>query len=167
MGMLKGFLIKLRQRLRIVLSSKVLVVTLAIGSLCFTMLFTYFLRNYNFGSAQANANTLEVFYEQALRGKKAVSVVFPSNKVPLDLLYPSVKVDVACKNSYGDPEYIVKDVFVVGLNVYEEGTLVKITLAVTEAQSERIIKNTSDLDILVRGDNKNSNDNNDIEIVEM
>ena len=158
---LKDFIWNLRKRLRVILTSKRLVLIISIGSLLATLLFVRVLKNYSKHTADEEGALL---YE-ALKGKKAVSVLFELSSLPMEFIYPGVKVDLVDKNEK-DITYVVKAVYVVGVTVVEEGSKAKITLAVNDDESERIIrKDGKNLGLVVRGDG-NSKDFDDIEIVE-
>ncbi|MEI6079610.1 MAG: hypothetical protein WCQ53_03110 [bacterium] len=159
---MKGFIENLKKRLRVILTSKRLVLIISIGSLLATLLFVRVLKNY---SRQTTGDEEGALLYEALKGKKAVSVLFELSSLPMEFIYPGVKVDLVDKNEK-DITYVVKAVYVVGVTVVEEGSKAKITLAVNDDESERIIrKDGKKLGLIVRGDG-NSKDFDDIEIVE-
>jgi len=151
----------LKKRLRIVLTSKRLVLIIAIGSMLVTMLFVRVVKNW----VSSDSEDVDVFFEKAMDGKKAVSLLVKSSSLPIELLYPGVKVDVINKNDDG-VSYIVRDVYVVGISVMDEGQNAKVTLAVNKDESEKVLSIKGDnVSLLVRGNNSKESD--DIEIVEM
>ena len=158
---LKIFMANLKKRLRVVLTSKRLVILISIGSLLATLLFIKVLKGY---SNQHVDEEGALLYE-VLKGKKAVSVLFNLSSLPMEFIYPGVKVDLVERNEK-EVEYIVKDVYVVGVSIVEEGTKGKITLAVNNDESERVIRREGQtLGLVVRGYGNNK-DSDDIEIVE-
>jgi len=138
-----------------------LVILISVASLIGTLLFVKVLKSY----ANQPADEEGALLREVLKGKKAVSVLFNLSSLPMEFIYPGVKVDLVEKDER-EVEYVVKDVYVVGVSIVEEGTKAKITLAVNNEESERIIKKESQtLGLVVRGyDNKKELD--DIEIVE-
>ena len=157
----KTFMANLKKRLRVVLTSKRLVILISVGSLAGTLLFVRVLKSY----ANQPVDEESVLLREALEGKKAVSVLFNLSSLPMEFIYPGVKVDLVEKNEK-EVEYVVKDVYVVGVSIMEEGTKAKITLAVNNDESERIIKKEGQtLGLVVRGYG-NKKELDDIEIVE-
>ena len=157
----KTSMANLKKRLRVVLTSKRLVILISVGSLAGTLLFVRVLKSY----ANQPVDEESVLLREALKGKKAVSVLFNLSSLPMEFIYPGVKVDLVEKNEK-EVEYVVKDVYVVGVSIMEEGTKAKITLAVNNDESERIIKKEGQtLGLVVRGYG-NKKELDDIEIVE-
>jgi hypothetical protein len=151
----------LKKRLRVVLASKSMVAVISIASLLATLLFVRIIKNY---SSQETDEEGALLYE-ALKGKKAVSVLLSLSSLPMEFIYPGVKVDLVEKNEK-EVNYIVKDVYVVGVAIVEEGTKAKITLSVNDEESERVMRKEGlDLGLVVRGYGNNK-DFDDIEIVE-
>lgn len=152
----------LKKQLRVVLTSKRLVLLISIGSLLGTLLFVRVLKHYTFSNEEQEVPVLL----DALKGKKAVSVSLKLSSLPMDFIYPGVRVDlVEVKDSI--VSYVVKDVYVVGIGVMSEENLAKITLAVNNDESENIMKKDGQtLSLIVRGEGNNK-DLDDIEIVEL
>lgn len=137
-------------------------VLISIGSLLGTLLFVKVLKNY----ANEPHDDNGAFLAEALKGKKAVSVLIKSESLPMEFLYPGVKVDLVDKKTQ-DITYVVKDVYVVGVSIVQEGAMTKVTLAVNNDEGERVIKTKSDdLGLIIRGYGSNK-DNDDVEIVEL
>ncbi len=158
---LKIFMTSLKRRLRIILSSKLIVLFISIASLLATLGFVKLIKAY---ASDEEVNYSEAIIYEALNGKIAVSVNIPLSYLPMELLYPGVIVDLT-EASGDEVNYIVRDVAVVGLSIIESSTVAKVTVAVSSTEGEEILNAKQDkIRLLVKG-NKDK-DSDDIEIIE-
>ncbi len=105
-----------------------------------------------------------VLLYEAIKDKKAVSVLFDISKLPLEIIYPGVKVDILNREPSGELDKLVSGVTVVGLSFLPDKDLAKLFVAVDEQESIKILEAADkDLDIAVLGDKQSSQD---IEIIE-
>ncbi|MEI6093368.1 MAG: hypothetical protein WCQ47_06770, partial [bacterium] len=93
------------------------------------------------GYSSKDVDEKDAFLYEMLKGKKAVSVVFNLSSLPMEFIYPGVKVDIVERNDK-EVAYVVKDVDVVGVSIVEEGTKAKLIFTVSNEESEKIIKKT-------------------------
>lgn len=144
------------------MNNKTFVVLLSVLSLFFTLLFVKYIKNHS----TTDDKTLTPFYYEALQGgRSAVSVLFRTENLPVDLIYPGVKVDVV-EAETDDIKYLVKNVFIVAVSFMEDKETVKVDLALNEMESKRIILSKAlNIKLLVKGlDDK---DDNLLEITEL
>ena len=135
---------------------------IAVGAMLGTMLFVKAIKSW---ASSGDGNEVDAFFEKAMDGKRAASILIKTSNLPVEMLYPGVKVDVVDKKEDG-VSYIVRDVYVVGVSVIDEGQNTKITLAVNKDESEKMLSVKSDnISLLIRGNNSKGND--DIEIEEL
>ena len=162
---LKKFLNKVKMQLRNILNAKRLVILSSVFALVFTIVFVKYLK---LDSKKNEISQEDIFFEEALKNKKALTIVVETNEVSLDFIYPGVKVDLLNKSDGSDLNYIVQDVYVVGVNIIEEGAKAKVSLALTEEQSLKVLSVKGKIGFLIRGnEDKNKKSKEDIEIVEM
>jgi len=104
-------------------------------SLVFTLFLVRFIKSYNTNEEE----TLSPLYYDALSsGKSAYSLVFNLELIPIDLIYPGVKVDLIEKG-IEDIKYIVRNVYVIAVSFIENGEKVKIDLALNELEIKNIL----------------------------
>lgn len=158
----------LRKKLRIIASGKRLVIFSSTFALLCTLLIVKNLKGKEVVKDDDENDYFE-FFENALQGKKAVSVSISVSDIPAELMYPGVRVDVLQKGK-SKPSGVVEDVLVLSMNIIDDNTI-KVTLALTDEQGK--ILNTfqqNQLSIMVRGkgiEKTKDNKDEDIEIVEL
>ena len=151
----------LKRLLKTALNSKKMVAVISLISLCGTLLAVKFIKNY---SSKPVTDNEAVLLEQAMKGKKAVSMLFNMSDFPAELVYPGVKIDVVDKTN-PDIESIVTGVTVVGISFLPEREQAKVFVAVNDNQSMKIMgAEGKKLGLVIVGATDNIDD--DIEIEE-
>jgi len=131
-------------------------------SLVFTLFLVRFIKSYN-TNAEETLNPL--YYEALSSGKSAYSLVFNLEIIPIDLIYPGVKVDLIEKD-FQDVKYIVRNVYVVAVSFIENGEKVKIDLALNELEIKHLmLSKHENLVLSVRGLQEKEEEG--IEIIEL
>lgn len=131
-------------------------------SLCGTLVAVKFIKSFRTNEEDNGA----VLLEEALKGKKAVSMLFNISELPVELLYPGAKVDVIDRTGT-DVESLVDDITVVGVSYLPEREQAKVFVAVSQDQSMKILgAEGKKLGIVVVGSADYPSDDDDIEIIE-
>ena len=131
-------------------------------SLCGTLVAVKFIKSFRTNEEDNGA----VLLEEALKGKKAVSMLFNISELPVELLYPGAKVDVIDRTG-ADVESLVDDITVVGVSYLPEREQAKVFVAVSQDQSMKILgAEGKKLGIVVVGSADYPSDDDDIEIIE-
>ena len=161
MKLLTRYIQNLKRLLRIALNSKKMVAVICLISLFGTLLLVKFIKGYN---TQDDYNDEDPVLEEAMKGKKAVSLLFNMSDLPVELLYPGVKVDVVDKTS-SEVSEVVENVTVVGVSFLPETQQVKVLIAVNDDQSFKVLgSGGKTLGLVILGSSNLAND--EIEIVE-
>ncbi len=149
-----------KRLLRIILNSKKMVAVICVFSMFATLLLVRLIRSVPTDTDDEGA----VLLHDAIKDKKAVSVLFDIAKLPLEIIYPGVKIDLLNRDPSGEIDKLVSGVTVVGLSFLPDKDLAKLFIAVDEQESIKILEaGNKDLDIVVLGENPNTQD---IEIIE-
>ena len=152
----------LKRRLRTVLGSKKIVAVMAVGAMCVTLLLVRAIKAYPSPSDDSNS---AVLLEEAMRGKKAVSMIFDISELPVEMLYPGIIVDIVDRSNAPAVENLVKGVTVVGLSYLAEREQAKVFVAVNEDEGLRILgAGDKKLGLVIVGQGQSNED--DIEIIE-
>jgi hypothetical protein len=112
-------------------------------------------------------NSLKIFYDSVMKDKKAVSIILSTRNIPIELLYPGIKVDLIEKSDDNEINHIVKDVFIISISVLGGEEKARVVLALNDFDSKKVLSTKAEsLRIILRGEEE-SEKSNDIEIVEL
>jgi hypothetical protein len=161
--LLKKHIRNYKRKILVSVNSKFFVAIISILSLVLTLFLVRFIKTYN-----TDESSLSPMYYEALRNNRnAYSLVFNTQDVPIDLIYPGVRVDVLEKKDE-DIKYLVKNVYIVSVNFIDYGERVKIDLALNELETRSLVLSKLDnLVLLVKGHKEDRIDSEDIEIIEL
>jgi len=135
---------------------------MAVGAMCVTLLLVRAIKAYPSPSDDSNS---AVLLEEAMRGKKAVSMIFDISELPVEMLYPGIIVDIVDRSNAPAVENLVKGVTVVGLSYLAEREQAKVFVAVNEDEGLRILgAGDKKLGLVIVGQGQSNED--DIEIIE-
>jgi len=135
---------------------------MAVGAMCVTLLLVRAIKAYPSPSDDSNS---AVLLEEAMRGKKAVSMIFDISELPVEMLYPGIIVDIVDRSNAPAVENLVKGVRVVGLSYLAEREQAKVFVAVNEDEGLRILgAGDKKLGLVIVGQGQSNED--DIEIIE-
>jgi len=131
-------------------------------SLIFTLFLVRFIKSYN---TSENNTYNPLFYDALRNGRSAYSLTFNLEDIPVDLVFPGVKVDLIEK-TLEDVKYLVRNVFVVSVSFIENGEKVKIDLALNEIEIKNILlSNSKNLSLSVKGELEKEEEG--LEIIEL
>lgn len=139
-----------------IFNHKIVVFIIAISSLLITLVISKYIKDVPDESA--------FFYKEVMENKKAVTILVNASDTPFELFYPGVRVDVVDKKE-DEIVYLVEDVYVLSINILNTNNLAKITLALSDEESEKILSvDHFNIRVLISGEGKVLSD---IEIVEL
>lgn len=163
MKSLMSFLKKFQKQLRIIVNSKKIILVICVVSFFITLFLAKFINSMEV----EEDNSLKIFYDSVMKDKKAVSVILSTRNIPIELLYPGIKVDLIEKSDDNEINYIVRDVFIISISVLGGEEKARVVLALNDFNSKKVLSTKSDsLRIILRGE-EGSKNTNDIEIVEL
>lgn len=128
-----------------------------------TMLLTIFFINILNSNKTEAADLDQVFLKSELKGRNAITLSLRIENVPLEFIYPGVKVDIMAHNS-NSVLTVAKNVPVAGVTIMDSET-VRLILGLLDGEEELILQNkTDELFIVLIGE---KTERNKVEIIEV